>query len=185
MGLYHHFIGVDIGKFNFVAAQYGIHQTKDYTNDTAGIKAFLSDYSLKHSLIVLEPTGGYEIGLLQTLNQQGIDVHRSHPRQVKAFMRSLGHKAKTEAGLAPRSNDSGTYQGYRSVMHGKRGIKPCLYMAAMAARNSHSRLGRYYEEMIDRGKIKKVALTALMRKIIVIANAKLKELNDGENLLTT
>lgn len=45
----------------------------------------------------------------------------------------------------------------------------------MAARNSNSELKAFYARLISKGKKKKVALTALMRKIIVIANAKLKE----------
>ena len=49
-----------------------------------------------------------------------------------------------------------------------------LFLAAMAARNSKSDLKEFYESLIARGKRKMVALTALMRKIIVIANAKLK-----------
>ena len=47
----------------------------------------------------------------------------------------------------------------------------------MAARNSNSELKQFYEKMINRGKKKMVTLTALMRKIIVIANAKLRDFN--------
>lgn len=81
------------------------------------------------------------------------------------------------AGLAPRANESGKFSGYRRTGHGRDGIKPILFMAAMAARNSHSPLKAYYESLIKRGKKKMVALVALMRKILVIANAKIKELN--------
>lgn len=77
-------------------------------------------------------------------------------------------------GVAPRSNDSGTMQGYRRTTHGRAGVKPLLFLAAMAARNSNSNLKIFYEGLIMRGKIKMVALVALMRKIIVIANARLK-----------
>jgi transposase len=49
----------------------------------------------------------------------------------------------------------------------------------MAARNSNSELKTFYESLITRGKKKMVALVALMRKIIVIANARLKELVVG------
>ena len=80
-------------------------------------------------------------------------------------------------GVAPRAHDSGTYHGYRSTTHGRAGIKPNLFLAAMAARNSNSPFKAFYEQLIARGKKKKVALTALMRKIIVIANARLKELD--------
>ena len=45
----------------------------------------------------------------------------------------------------------------------------------MAARRSNSELKKFYEEMIARGKKKMVALTALMRKIIVIANARIRD----------
>lgn len=77
-------------------------------------------------------------------------------------------------GLAPVAKDSGKLKGYRRTGHGRQGIKPLLFLAAMAARNSNSSLKVFYENLIARGKCKMVALTALMRKIIVIANARLK-----------
>lgn len=83
----------------------------------------------------------------------------------------LGHLNRREiaslCGLAPRANDSG---------HGRDDVKPALFMAAMAARRSKSALGAYYENLTGRGKKPMVALTALMRKIIVIANAKITHL---------
>lgn len=85
-------------------------------------------------------------------------------------------KIASLAGLAPRANDSGKFQGYRRTGHGRDGIKPILFMAAMAARNSRSSLKAFYEHLIAKGKKKLVALTALMRKILVIANARLKPL---------
>jgi len=48
-------------------------------------------------------------------------------------------------------------------------------MAAMAARKSHSSFKTFYENLINRGKKKMVALTALMRKIITIANARVRD----------
>ena len=80
-------------------------------------------------------------------------------------------------GLAPIANDSGKFKGYRATGHGRAGIKPILFMAAMAARNSNSSLKSFYNRLVDAGKKKMVALTALMRKIIVMANAKVRDLN--------
>lgn len=77
-------------------------------------------------------------------------------------------------GLAPIAKDSGKKKGYRQTGHGRAVVKPTLFLAAMAARNSHSPLKDFYEHLIYKGKKKMVALVALMRKIIVIANAKLK-----------
>lgn len=79
-------------------------------------------------------------------------------------------------GLAPIANDSGLYNGYRAIGYGRSDIKPILFMSAMAARKSNSSLKSFYNRLIDAGKKKMVALTALMRKLIVIANARLKEL---------
>lgn len=82
-------------------------------------------------------------------------------------------------GVAPIAKDSGKSNGYRRTSHGRCGIKPALFMAAMAARNSNSHLKLFYESLLARGKLKMVALTALMRKIIVIANARLKNIQPG------
>ena len=81
------------------------------------------------------------------------------------------------AGVAPRANDSGRFQGYRRTGHGRQGVKPALFMAAMGARNRKSgELRAFYDRLIQAGKKKMVALVALMRKILVIANAKLRDL---------
>ena len=83
-------------------------------------------------------------------------------------------KVASLAGLAPRANESGKFVGYRRTSHGRVGVKRILFMAAMAARNSNSTLKIFYQRLIESGKKKMVALTALMRKILVIANARLK-----------
>ena len=99
--------------------------------------------------------------------------------ELMILMPELGklsrRQAASLAGLAPKANDSGLSKGYRSLAHGRSGIKPILFMSAMAARNSNSNLKAFYNHLVANGKKKMVALTALMRKIIVIANARLKE----------
>ncbi len=84
-------------------------------------------------------------------------------------------EAASLAGVAPRSNDSGCFNGYRSTAPGRDCIKPMLFIAAMAASKSNSVLREFYLRLLDNGKKKMVALVALMRKIIVIANARIKE----------
>lgn len=98
--------------------------------------------------------------------------------ELLVLLPELGQLSRREiaslAGLAPISRDSGKLKGYRRTGHGREGIKPMLFLAAMAARNSKSELQVFYLGLLDRGKNKMVALTALMRKILVIANARLK-----------
>jgi transposase len=78
-------------------------------------------------------------------------------------------------GVAPLCNDSGKFSGYRRTGNGRQGVKPTLFLAAMSARNSNSELKVFYERLEQKGKKKMVALTALMRKIIVRANAKIRD----------
>lgn len=86
-------------------------------------------------------------------------------------------KIASLAGIAPRANESGKFVGYRRTKGGREGVKRILFMAAMAARRSHTNLKDFYERLIAKGKKKMVALTALMRKILVIANSRLKSLH--------
>lgn len=100
--------------------------------------------------------------------------------ELLAFLPELGEldrrKIASLTGLAPRSKDRGTLRGYRRTANGRNCIKPILFVAAMAARNSKTKMKEFYEQMINRGKKKMVALIALMRKIIVIANARIRDL---------
>ena len=95
---YTKFIGIDIGKFNFVVATHGNKETKEYTNDNSGINSFLKDHKkeLQTALCILETTGGHEMNVLLTLCDKKIAVHRANTRNVKNFIRSFGNKAKTD-----------------------------------------------------------------------------------------
>ena len=66
MNNYHTFIGIDIGKNNFVVAIHGQKEALEYANTPEGINQFLENYHphFKDALCVLETTGGYELSLL-------------------------------------------------------------------------------------------------------------------------
>jgi transposase len=100
---------------------------------------------------------------------------------LQAHLPELGHLNRRQiaslCGLAPYPFESGQKVGYRKTKGGRHQVRSILFMAAMAARRSNSPLKAFYEKLVANGKKKMVALTALMRKIIVIANAKLKTLN--------
>lgn len=87
-----------------------------------------------------------------------------------------GKKVASISGVAPHPYESGTYKGYRKTRGGRKNVKPILCLAAMSATRSKSRFGEYYNKLIGTGKKPMVALTALMRKIIVVANAKIRDL---------
>jgi transposase len=79
------------------------------------------------------------------------------------------------SGLAPHPDQSGTEDRYRKTRGGRAEVKRTLFMAAMAASRSHPTLSVFYKRLLANGKKKLVALTAVMRKLVVIANAVVKQ----------
>jgi transposase len=79
------------------------------------------------------------------------------------------------AGLAPHPNQSGTRDGYRKVRGGRAEIKRLLLLPAMTAAKYDPNLKVFYDRLIVAGKKPILALVAVMRKMIIIANARLRD----------
>lgn len=79
------------------------------------------------------------------------------------------------AGLAPFARDSGPSQGRRSIRGGRSTLRQCLYMAAVSASQWNPDLKRFYQHLLANGKSKKLALTAVARKLIILANTLIAE----------
>ena len=99
--------------------------------------------------------------------------------QLLALMPELGtigrRQAAALAGLAPHPRQSGNTDGYRRTRGGRPEIKQTLFMASLAAARHNPQLRAFYQRLINNGKKPLVALTALMRKILVIANARVRD----------
>lgn len=80
------------------------------------------------------------------------------------------------AGLAPWTRDSGKMKGKRCIGGGRAQVRPVLYMAALSASRCNPVLTPFYKGLIKRGKRSKVALTAVMRKLLIYMNSELKKL---------
>ena len=83
--------------------------------------------------------------------------------------------AASLAGLAPMTRQSGQWRGRAYVHGGRRRVRRMMYMAALAAMRCNPDLGRKYRQLRAVGKPPKVAITAIMRKLIVLANVLLAE----------
>jgi transposase len=89
---------------------------------------------------------------------------------------SISAKAATLlAGLAPLAADSGDKAGERKIKGGRAAVRTGLYMAALSAAMHNPQLKEDYDRLVAAGKKAKVALTAIMRKIVVLANVLVKE----------
>ncbi len=82
------------------------------------------------------------------------------------------------AGVAPLNHDSGTLHRKRRVWGGRSSVRPSLYMAALVATRHNSVIRGFYQRLCAKGKAKKVALTACMRKLLTILNAMLRTRSD-------
>jgi transposase len=78
-------------------------------------------------------------------------------------------------GVAPMSHDSGKWHGKRFIKGGRPIVRSALYMATLSASRYNPVIRSFYQSLIARGKPPKVALTACMRKLLVILNAMLRD----------
>jgi len=124
------------------------------------------------------------VALVRTQPQWHLDVKRwqSVPgvgpvlaHTLLATLPELGRLNRQQisalAGVAPLCCDSGTYRGTRRIWGGRAQLRRCLYMAALVATRFHPGLKAFYARLLSRGKPKKVALTACMRKLLVCLNS--------------
>jgi transposase len=87
------------------------------------------------------------------------------------------HRAAALAGLAPHPQQSGASDGYRAVRGGRPEVRRIVFMAALSAARHHPALKLFYEKLRRGGKKPLVALTAVMRKLVVICNAVVRDAN--------
>lgn len=78
-------------------------------------------------------------------------------------------------GVAPINRDSGTMRGRRTIAGGRPAVRTALFMAAMVASRKNPIIAPYYEKLRAAGKTAKQALTACIRKLVVILNAILRD----------
>jgi len=100
-------------------------------------------------------------------------------RTLLAELPELGSASRQQitalVGLAPFNRDSGTMRGRRTLIGGRACVRSALYMATLTATTRNPVIRAHYQHLLARGKRKKVALVACMRKLLIILNAILRE----------
>jgi transposase len=91
--------------------------------------------------------------------------------QLGELGRLSAKQAAALAGLAPFARDSGTTHPKRHIHGGRAALRTALYMAALVATRHNPDLKRFYQTLVQRGKPAKIALTAIARKLVVLANS--------------
>jgi transposase len=96
-----------------------------------------------------------------------------------AYLPELGTLSRREvsalSGLAPYNRDSGNFKGNRHIHGGRKRLRACLYMAAMSAIRFNPEMKEFYRRLVeDNHRPRKVALVAVMRKLLIAANSAVK-----------
>jgi transposase len=104
-----------------------------------------------------------------------------------ADLPELGRVNRGEAaalvGVAPRNRDSGQMRGKRTTGGGRKEIRTALYMPTLAAVRHNPQIRAFYLRLVEKGKPKKVALIAAMRKLLVLLNTLIKNNSKWKNPL--
>ena len=126
-------------------------------------------------IVALEPGLARRLEILESVPGIG----RTVALALAVGMPELGtlgaREAASLAGVAPFANDSGRRRGKRSIRGGRTRPRRQLFMAALSAARHNPDMTRLHASLTERGKPKKVSLTAVMRKLVVIANTLLRD----------
>jgi transposase len=113
--------------------------------------------------------------ILQSITGIGPQVSRT----LLAYLPELGHRTRQSitalVGLAPFNDDSGQHRGARHIRGGRAKVRLGLYQAAIAAIRCCPVMKAFYASLKARGKASKVAIVAVARKILVLANALIRD----------
>lgn len=112
--------------------------------------------------------------LLQSFTGIGQNTARSLLITLPELGRLSGKQIGALAGLAPFANDSGNKRGQRHISGGRSIVRAALYMPAISAIQHNPVIRALYQRLVQAGKHHYVAITACMRKMLVILNAMLR-----------
>lgn len=109
--------------------------------------------------------------LIQTMKGVGTVTARTLVAELPELGRTDHKRITALVGLAPYSRDSGQFKGKRAIYGGRKTVRNVLYMAALVASRCNPDIKAFYQRLRKAGKMPKVAITACMRKILIILNA--------------
>src|SRR5258708_2841140 len=132
--------------------------------DKRMVEIVATDDALVHRYRLLTSTPGVGAVLACTLIALLPELGRMSRKQVAALV-----------GVAPYAFESGTLKGRRCIWGGRAHIRQVLYMAAMSASNWNPVLKAFHDRLTAAGKLPKVVIVAVMRKMITMLNAMVRD----------
>tara|TARA_R110000796_G_scaffold184642_1_gene301232 strand:+ start:134 stop:1111 length:978 start_codon:yes stop_codon:yes gene_type:complete len=135
---------------------------KDLEEQTLALIATDAQMVEKYDILTSIPGIGPTIAA--TLICELDELGQANSRQIAAL-----------AGVAPINRDSGQFRGQRRIGGGRKQVRDVVYMAAVVAIRWNKEMMRFYERLKNAGKPFKVAITAVMRKLLILANTLIRE----------
>ena len=156
------------GKTNSVKASIDEHiewleeQLKEIESQIKSAIAINQEWQQKMKLLTSVPGIGEVVAvtLISSLPELGTISHKSISYLV---------------GVAPLNKDSGKFRGKRRIWGGRAKVRCVLYMATLVAVRFNPPIKSFYDRLISKGKLKKVALIACMHKLLILLNAMMRK----------
>ena len=126
-------------------------------------------------MAALDPDLSRRVAILQTIPGVGEVTAVTLTIDMPELGELEGKQAASLAGLAPVSQQSGRWQGKERIQGGRAALRQALYFPAIVAARFNVDLKLIYDRLTAAGKQKKVALVAIMRRLIVMANALIRD----------
>ncbi|XYD12016.1 transposase (plasmid) [Methylobacterium sp. NMS12] len=126
-------------------------------------------------MAALDPDLSRRVAILQTIPGVGEVTAVTLIIDMPELGELEGKQAASLAGLAPISQQSGRWQGKERIQGGRAALRQALYFPAIVAARFNVDLKIIYDRLTAAGKQKKVALVAIMRRLIVMANALIRD----------
>lgn len=128
-----------------------------------------------HRLVAADPALAHRFGILLSIPGIGPVAAVAMIVEMPELGTLDGKEAASLAGLAPITRESGRWKGQSRIGGGRRGLRRALYMPALVATRHNRQLGQTYQALCSAGKPAKVAITAVMRKLLILANALIRD----------
>lgn len=129
------------------------------------IQQFLAEQEAwQEQMEILKSTPGVGMVTTATLLAELPELGKMDRKKIAALV-----------GVAPMNYDSGRKRGYRKTKGGRTSVRSVLYMSTLVATRYNPLIRTQYQQLLKRGKLKKVALTACMRKFLTILNAMMRD----------
>lgn len=169
-------IGIQTAEKNRLGTARNARVRESISTHLAWIAAEVNEIdSALDELLRCDESWREKLDLLTSVPGVGKKTARALLIELPELGTLTGKACAALGGLAPFTQESGKHKGKARIQGGRSGVRPPLYMAGLSAIRFNPVIHAFYQHLISRGKLPKVAITACMRKLLIMLNAMLRD----------